>query len=126
MPAPRQRTNWRSTDAGPLMPKQPDARRLPRSRTRLRPGKLLTRDGRFLADCAILDRSQTGARLRLFGPKELPPTFFLYDEADAEKQEAQAVWIRGSEGGIRFRAPPERIDAAERERIAGRYYAVVD
>ena len=42
-----------------------DKRIYPRRRTRLRSGKVTDRDGRFLAECQIYDRSPNGARLRV-------------------------------------------------------------
>ncbi|MCW4114478.1 PilZ domain-containing protein [Aurantimonas sp. MSK8Z-1] len=102
-----------------------EARRYPRARTRLRPGKLLDlRSGHFLCDCLILDRSLRGARLGFFAPMTLSKPFFLFDEVEGVKQPAQLVWLEGREGGIRFTSFRETVDPEERERVAGRYYAV--
>lgn len=101
-----------------------ERRRLPRTRTRLRPGKLLDADGAFLADCAILDRSADGARIRVFGDEAETPAF-LFDERGGAKHPATAAWARRGEAGLRLSAPVP-VDAAERQRIAGPYYALAD
>ena len=101
-----------------------EKRRLPRTRTRLRPGKLLGADGAFLADCAILDRSAEGARVRVFGD-EAAGSAFLFDERDGAKHAAAAAWVRGGEAGLRLTAPMP-VDAVEQRRIAGPYYALAD
>lgn len=97
-----------------------------RSATRLRPAKLLTESGRFLCDCAVVERSATGARIRAFAPVEetLPEELFLFDEVEAFKWRARVVWARGPEIGLTFVSPAERVDPSERHRIAGRFYAV--
>lgn len=101
-----------------------DGRLHPRSRTRLRPAKVLTETGRFVCDCAVTDRSLRGARLRFFAARRLPPRFYLYDEAETTRQLARMIWNAGAEAGIRFIGLSQPVDAIERERIAGRYYAV--
>ncbi|MEF2071754.1 hypothetical protein [Consotaella aegiceratis] len=97
-----------------------------RLRTRLRPAKMLTETGRFVRDCAVTDRTGRGARLRFFEPTELPERFVLYEERDASRRPVRTIWSAGAEAGVRFEGPAEIVDAAERERIAGRYYAVQD
>ena len=98
----------------------------PRRRTRLRPAKLLTESGRFLCDCALVERSATGARARAFRPPEttLPEELMLYDEVEATKLRARIVWADGAELGLAFLSAGARVDDEERHRIAGRFYAV--
>jgi len=97
-----------------------------RRKARLRPGKLLTEGGRFLCDCAVIERSATGARIRAFAPVEtmLPEDLFLLDEVESLKVRARIVWARGAELGLALLSAAEAVDAREQERVAGRYYAV--
>lgn len=103
-----------------------ERRRERRNATRLRPAKLLTEGGRFLCDCALIERSATGARIRAFAPvgETLPEELFLFDEVEAFKWRARIVWARGAEIGLTFASAPEPVDANEQHRIAGRFYAV--
>ncbi|WP_182085415.1 hypothetical protein [Aureimonas sp. ME7] len=103
-----------------------ERRRAQRRATRLRPAKLMGEAGRFLCDCALVERSREGARVRAFAPVErlLPEHLFLYDEVEALRWPARIVWARGAELGLCVDAAPERPGQAERHRIAGRFYAV--
>ena len=74
----------------------------PRVRTRLRTGKLLDRNKKFLTDCSIFDRSTHGARLRLFANVDLPERFRLYDEASKQLFDAKVAWRRGQDVGVRL------------------------
>lgn len=101
-----------------------EKRRMARLPKRLRPGKILDGEGRFLGDCAILDRSPGGARVRLFGTPALPKDLALFDEGETLCWKAELVWRAGSLAGLGFLSPGERVDPADADRIAGRYYAV--
>ncbi|WP_062017632.1 hypothetical protein [Aureimonas sp. AU4] len=103
-----------------------ERRQEPRRSTRLRPGKLLTEGGQFLCDCAVVERSETGARIRAFAPVEtmLPENLFLYEEVEARRTRVRIAWAKGAELGLTVTALAEEIVGIERERIAGRYYAV--
>ncbi|WP_102958772.1 hypothetical protein [Mangrovicella endophytica] len=101
-----------------------DSRLYPRLRTRLRPGKLVSNEGGFLADCAIIDRSTRGARLRFFDDTARPEHFSLLDEVEGVMQPARLVWSAGSEAGACFTGLREVPEAAELARVSGRYYAV--
>lgn len=98
----------------------------PRRRTRLRPAKLLTEGGGFLCDCALVERSETGARVRAFRPPErtLPEDLMLYDEIEGVKLRARVVWAEGAELGLAILSTAAKVEAEERHRIAGRFYAV--
>lgn len=102
-----------------------DKRSRPRQRTRLRTGKILDRDGRFLTECLIYDRSEHGGRLRLPAGVGLPPAIQLYDDQNATLLQADVVWRTGREAGLTFRAAPAtaRTRALEAE-MRRRYYAV--
>lgn len=103
-----------------------DKRTASRRRLRLRPAKLLTEGGRFLCDCALVDRSGGGARVRAFQPPErvLPEDLMLFDEVEAVKHRARIVWAAGPELGLALLSPPAGVGERERHRIAGRFYAV--
>ncbi|WP_427024102.1 PilZ domain-containing protein [Aureimonas ureilytica] len=106
----------------------PNRRRENRRKTRLRPGKLVTEGGEFLCDCTVIERSESGARIRAFAPVTtlLPEDLFLFEEIEAFKHRARIVWANGAELGLVFLAPGFAVDDQERNRIAGRFYAVSD
>ena len=106
------------------MPPGDERRRTSRISTRLKPGKLLSRRGAFIADCAITDRSATGARVRVFDPATLSGEMILFDETGTVVWPARLVWEHGPEAGLRFLAGELPVPPAIVERIAGRYYAV--
>jgi hypothetical protein len=81
-----------------------DKRAAPRRRTRLRSGKLLTPDGRFVVDGLMHDVSACGARLRLLTNADVPTEIRFHDENGSSIREAVVVWRRGLEIGIRFRS----------------------
>lgn len=103
-----------------------ERRRWRRMRTRLRPGKLLAADGEFLADCAIIDRSPEGTRLRLYGAviNLTGVRIALFDEAEATVRLSTLAWRREREAGLRFDGDSISLDADARRRVADRYYAV--
>lgn len=95
-----------------------------RIRSRLRPGKLLSEEGAFIGDCAITDRTASGARVRIFDAAALPSEMALFDERDTEQWQVELVWAAGAEAGLRFLTPPTPVEEGDAEKIAGRYYAV--
>ncbi len=99
-----------------------------RARTRLRPGKLLSLEGAFIADCAILDRSPDGVRVRLYGSGDpiAGDAVRLFDEADAMVRVARLAWRCDRDAGLRLSGERLALDANARCRIAGRYYAVAN
>ncbi|MBC8128988.1 MAG: hypothetical protein H7Y08_01550 [Rhizobiaceae bacterium] len=100
-------------------------RRAGRHRTRLRPAKLLSADRRFVGDCAIVDRSGSGARIRLLDAiDEMPTALNLYDETERVLHLVRTVWNRNGQAGLAFDGQPQDVDTIEAERIAGRYYAI--
>ena len=104
-----------------------DKRRRPRQRTRLRTGKILDRDGLFLTECLIYDRSDSGGRLRLPAGVVLTGPIQLFEDQSATLLQADIVWRMEREVGVRFRAsvstPRSRALEAEMRR---RFYAVKD
>ncbi|WP_153005402.1 hypothetical protein [Aureimonas sp. D3] len=103
-----------------------DRRRQSRRKTRLRPAKLLTEGGQFLCDCAVVERSDRGARIRAFAPVQvmIPEMLFLFDEVESYKHRSRIVWSKGPELGLAFVSLAEFVEDGERHRIAGRFYAV--
>ncbi|ACK49040.1 type IV pilus assembly PilZ [Methylocella silvestris BL2] len=105
-----------------------DRRGWPRRRTRLRSGKLLDQNNRFLIECQIYDRSDGGARLRVFS--DVPPalTIRLYEDCPERLLEAEIVWREGGELGLRFiaRRPARAIGKTMLTCLRDRYYAIVD
>lgn len=105
----------------------PDDKRLARRRrTRLRSGKIADRQNRFLIECAIHDRSDEGARLRLAKNMALPDDIRLFDDEQKSLAPARIIWRQGQEIGIRF-LPPETIGPVSEAEIAAlgrKFYAV--
>lgn len=104
-----------------------DKRNRPRQRTRLRTGKILDRQGQFVTECLIYDRSESGGRLRLPAVVALAASIQLYEDQSASLHQADIVWRTRRDIGIRFRAsvatPRTRALEAEMQR---RFYAVRD
>lgn len=94
--------------------------------TRLKPAKLLSTEGTFLADCAITNRSGGGARVRVFGEIDLRAQMILFDETETVAWATQLAWGQGSEAGLRFMSGARPVPADIVRRISGRYYAVPD
>ena len=103
-----------------------DRRGSARQRTRLRSGKLVARDGRFLTECLIYNRSALGCLLRLPGPLALPATLLVYDDQADCLLQATVIWRRDREVGIRFTQPTG--DTTRHQAIADsmrrKFYAV--
>jgi hypothetical protein len=116
---------WSKPVAGSPHP-GPERRTRDRRRTRLRPGKLLDGDMRFLADCAIVDRSGDGLRVRCFGGIDGHETLVVFDAKDGSLQNGRVAWLRPPEAGIRLVGAPAAADADALRRLAGPYYAVAD
>lgn len=102
-----------------------DKRIRPRRRTRLRTGKVLDGKGRFLTECLIYDRSETGGRLRLPAGIVLTPTVLLYEDQSATLCQAAIVWRMARDVGLRIRpcTPDARTRALAAE-MRRRFYAV--
>lgn len=66
----------------------------------------------FTLDGMIRDVSDTGARIRLSAPIPLPRSFRVILR-DGVCQEAETVWRRGQELGVRFMAPVDLQDPTD-------------
>jgi hypothetical protein len=106
-------------------PSKADSRAAARRRTRLRSGKVLDSANRFLIECAVHDRSEQGARLRLAEVVALPESLRLFDDERQQVREMTLVWRRGHDIGVRWVGAAE-IPLAPSELMAlrGKYYAV--
>jgi hypothetical protein len=102
-----------------------DKRIYPRRRTRLRSGKVTDRDGTFLAECQIYDRSPNGARLRVTTNSPVPDRILLFDDELSSLSAATVAWRRANEIGVRFMLIFD-TDLAKRvtRKLSGKYYAV--
>lgn len=105
---------------------QPEKRRAERRRTRLRSGKLVGIDGRFLIECQLHDIAGGGAKIRVADPRLVPDRFWLFDDHYAQALIAEVVWRDGLELGVRFRHDPavQPLDEARLTKLAGKYYSL--
>ncbi len=110
----------------PLKKKQDDRREPPRKRTRLRCGKILNQKGTFLIECQIHDRSASGAQLRLMGAVALPRMIKFFDDERGALLDAQVIWKKDGEIGIRFLSElnAEAFRSGRRSALGSKYYAV--
>lgn len=102
-----------------------ERRAMVRRRTRLRSGKVVGADGRFVTDCLIANRSTQGGLMRLPLAVALPARILVYDDQSGELLAATVVWRRERDVGLRF-GVPER-DArftAIADSMRRKYYAV--
>ncbi|WP_152046107.1 PilZ domain-containing protein [Aureimonas psammosilenae] len=119
--------DWRKFFTSPSRSPLAERRRERRNRTRLRPGKVVGEDQRFLADCTILDRSSNGLRVRCFGPIENgDDKVAVFDENEGILLSGRIAWSRDSEIGIDVEGDGKPADDATRRRLSGPYYAVGD
>jgi hypothetical protein len=104
----------------------PEKRRSERRRTRLRSGKLVSLEGRFLTDCHMHDVAGGGAKIRVADPRTIPGRFWLFDDRHARALIAEVVWREGLELGVRFRDDPAVPPLSETRlaELAGKYYSL--
>jgi hypothetical protein len=114
------------TVTDPAKPKNQDRRDPPRKRTRLRSGKVLDQNGKFLTECQVHDRSPRGAHLRLIKSVALPRYIKYFDDEQGALLEAEVIWRKKAEVGIQFRTKlnGQAIRAGLRSPAGGKYYAV--
>jgi hypothetical protein len=109
------------------MPNRGEKRASERRRSRLRSGKLLDQNNRFLCECLVHDRSSAGLRIKLMKNVSLPGRCRLYDDETGDVRSVATVWRRDSILGMRYfadegAAVPQKAKAA----LRGRYYAMQD
>ena len=78
------------------------ARRRDRRRSVLLTAVVVSRDGKEVRDCTMLDVSDTGARLRLSRPGAVPPGSMLIDLRNRKAYELLVAWQNQSQCGVRF------------------------
>lgn len=122
-------SGWRTerndcVDYSGLFDKPVDRRRESRRPRRLRWGKALDADNRFLTECPVVNRSLGGACLRPAGNIILPARFQLFEDDTGGISVAEAVWRRKREIGCRVAITPSREKQAIIDRMRARYYAL--
>lgn len=104
---------------------KPERRTGPRRRARLRSGKVLDADGRFLTECVFYDVSPTGGRIRPPAGTALPDDVHLYDDRTGLLHRASVLWRNGHDVGVRFRPlPPSARMRAIALTMRRKFYAV--
>jgi len=78
-----------------------EGRRAPRKRVILG-AKIIYNDGTYSLDCRIRDVSDTGARVVLSGSSIVPARVVLLDVRNSIAYEAEVVWMKSPEFGLRF------------------------
>ncbi|MEN5277900.1 PilZ domain-containing protein [Brucella sp. TWI432] len=73
-----------------------------RQRTRLRSGKIVGLDGRFIIECQFSDIASHGARLRTADVPSLPERFWLFDDFYGRALLTRIVWRQNCEIGVQF------------------------
>lgn len=103
-----------------------ERRREERQRTRLRSGKIIDLDGRFIIECQFSDIAPHGARLRITDVPSLPERFWLFDDFYARALLAQMVWREKREIGVQFitDASIPTLDEERLSQLAGKYYSL--
>ena len=102
-----------------------DRRAEPRRRV-LRSGKL-TFSPAFSLDCPIRDETEAGARIRT-GGTPLPRSVVLVSVTRRIAHEAEVIWLRGQDAGVRFGAshamdsgPPPRSSPLRHAQVLWSY-----
>ncbi len=108
-----------------LDPSGGERRRAGRQRMRLRTGKLIRRDGQFLCECLVHNRSTSGARLRLGAACDLPATIYFYEDESGNLFEATVRWRREREIGVRLGlCTPTAVHHAIAGRMRRKFYTL--
>jgi hypothetical protein len=81
-----------------------DKRIAPRHRV-LKDGKIVMLNNWSVVDCTIRDQSENGARLRCRDPAAVPNVFRLLIPHDHTIRDAEVVWRRDDQVGVRFTGP---------------------
>jgi hypothetical protein len=89
--------------ADPDLPELPpiEGRKAPRKRVLLG-AKIIYNDGSYSVDCRIRDLSDTGARVVLSASSIIPARVVLLDIRNSIAYEAEVVWMKSPEFGLRF------------------------
>ncbi|MBB3233692.1 PilZ domain-containing protein [Phyllobacterium endophyticum] len=97
-----------------------------RTRTRLRSGKLVTLDGRFITECHFHNIAGGGARIRVVGQCAIPIRFWLFDDQHRSALITEIVWRKDAELGVRFvdNAGVPYLSDAMLNALSGKYYSL--
>jgi hypothetical protein len=88
----------------PPQREQPDARATSRTTVR-RIGWLSRIKGEQVRECTVWDESDTGMRLIVSQPEEIPDTFYVYTRLDsASRRHCRVVWRTDQQIGVEFLA----------------------
>ena len=103
-----------------------DRRAEERQRTRLRSGKIIGLDGRFLVECQFSDIAPHGAKLRTVEASRVPERFWLFDDFYVRALLARIAWRGGAELGVQFISDPSvpPLDDERLRQLAGKYYSL--
>ena len=74
----------------------------------LKDGKIIRINNWSMIDFCFRDVSEAGARIRCAGPAVVPAEFRLLIPHDQTIRDAEVVWRREDQCGIRFTGPPRR------------------
>lgn len=85
----------------PELPPIVEARKAPRKRVILG-GKVVYNEGGFSLDCRIRDLSDGGARIVIAAGSIIPTRVVLIDTRNAIAYEAEVVWLKAPEFGLKF------------------------
>jgi hypothetical protein len=116
------------SDAPPIVGKPVEKRSSARRRLRLRSGKLLDAQNKFLCECLVRNRSGQGLCLMLAKNVGLPIRYRLYDDETGSLNAVTTIWRRNALLGVRYclNSKPVAIRESDRSALRGRYYAVLD
>jgi len=93
--------NLAEDDADPAGIAGIERRASPRRKTRFK-ATIVYGEDRLTANCVVRDLSETGARLKLDMPDDLPTNFHLIWVADRAVLEVESVWRSHGEIGVKF------------------------
>lgn len=91
---------------------------------RLKWGKTLDSDDRFLAECLVVNRTIGGACLQLARNIVLPTRFQLFEDDTGVISGAEVVWRRAQRIGCRVALTPTPGKQVIIDRMRARYYAL--
>lgn len=89
------------------------------ARRRMLKRGIIAYSGRHLTvECAVRDLSEEGAKLTVADHRQVPDSFELLIELDGFEADCEVVWRRADMLGIRFVAPPRRVEPRRTQVIA--------
>ena len=99
--------------------KPEDASKRRNTRRRILKRAIIAYSGRHLtAECAVRDLSDDGARLLIADHRQIPDSFELLIELDGFEADCEVVWRRADSLGVRFVAPPRRVEPRRQQVVA--------